>query len=469
MTTQSYRLPPGPPPIRNPLSLLRFMLAFQGDFFGIIDGGFDQYGDSVTFEAMGSRTVILRHPEHIHEVTTRQADKFHKEWAAYKDPKKGMAKFLGNGLLTSDGEFWKRQRKLMSPAFHYRRIASYGEIMTAEADGLIREWAHKRETDVDHDMMRATLSIVARSLFHSDMSDADVRRIGGGMDVLQQFSSNPVAALLPAWVPLPSRQREAQALRDLDEVVYRVIAQHRAMGGDNGDLLWMLLDARDDDGRGMTDQQIRDELVTLFLAGHDTTANTLNWTWVLLAQHPEKEAKLHAELDRVLAGRTPTLADLKQLPYTDQVIKESMRLYPPAFTFSRQATADVQVGGYDLPKDTVVTVMSYAVHRDARWYPDPLKFEPERWTPEFESSLPKGAYIPFGGGPRICIGFNFALMEAQILLAALASRYQLRLKGAAPTPDPLLTLRPKGGLHMQVIPRTPQYVPAEDLSAVVAE
>lgn len=461
--SSSYKLPPGYPPVRNPVSALMTAFSFQRDFFGTLEESFARYGDIFGVDIMGSRQYLIRHPDHIHEVTTRQADKFQKETLTYKDGRKGLARFLGNGLLTSDGDFWKRQRKLLAPAFHYRRIASYGDIMVQEASAIVEDWRHASKVDVDAEMMRATLSIVARALFSSEMSDEDVHRIGNAMSVIQHFSGDQVQQLLPAWLPTPARFREEAALRDLDGIVYRVIAEHRAMEKDNGDLLWMLLDARDDEGQGMTDQQIRDELVTLFLAGHDTTAHTLNWTWVLLAQNPEKEAKLHEELDRVVAGRMPNLDDLKQLPYTEMVIKESMRIYPPAFVFSREAIADTQIGGYDIPAGSVMTIMSRMAHLDPRWYPEPLRFQPERWTPEFESSLPKGAYIPFGGGPRVCIGNSFAMMEAQLMLATIAQNYRLHLTGDAPEPEPLLTLRPRGGLHMRIEARQPVQMPLTEV------
>ncbi|MDZ4770250.1 MAG: cytochrome P450 [Chloroflexota bacterium] len=454
MTKQTGHFPPGYPAIGNPIQAFFLMLPYQTQFFERIMRDFDRFGDIFGAEVMGQRQVMIRHPDLIHAVTTRQADQFHKDTATYKDPQKGLAKFLGSGLLTSDGDFWKRQRKLMAPAFHFRRIAGYAQIMSDEARRLGESWRGRDSVDVDADMMRATLAIVARALFSSDMGDRDVSRIGGAMTEMQHFGSNLLMQLLPSWLPLPAHARQDQAVRDLDEVVYALIRHHRAMPADNGDLLWMLLDARDEDDRGMTDRQIRDELVTLFLAGHETTANTLNWVWVLLAQHPDKEAALHHELDTALGGRLPTLDDLKNLPYTDQVIKEAMRLYPPIYSFGREAIADVRIGDYDLPKGTIVNLMTWAVQRDPRWFPQPEAFQPERWTPDFEAALPKGAYIPFGGGPRICIGNSFASMEAQILLATLAGRYRLRLQGDAPQPDPLLTLRPRGGLRMRVEARS---------------
>ncbi len=448
---------PGYPPFKNPLSAIFMMNGYMRHFLERVEQDFARFGDLFSFEIGGQQMLMLCDPDMIHEITTRQASQFVKD-ATYTDPRRGLAYFLRNGLLISDGEFWRRQRKLMSPAFHHKRLMSYGEIIVRESVRVIDQWRGVSEADVDADMMHATLDIVAKALFSSDMNDADVQRIGAAMTSIQAFSADQTQQILPQWIPLPSRMAQRKHIAALDEIVYRVIAEHRAMGDDNGDLLWMLLNARDEDGNGMTDRQLRDELVTLFLAGHETTANTLNWVWVLLAQNPQVEARLHEELDRVLGGRLPTLDDLKSLTYTEQVIKEAMRLYPPAFVFSRMPVEDMELGGYPIKKGAQITVMSWSVHRDARWYPDPLAFKPERWTPDFEASLPKGAYIPFGGGPRICIGMNFALMEANLLLAALASRYQLRLIGDAPAPLPQLTLRPKGGLHMRITPRAVEPV-----------
>lgn len=467
--TEIKHYPPGHKPVKNIFALIKLMRRFRSDLLGVFNQDFKHFGDIFSIDVLGQRQYMIQHPEYIYEVIVKQASKFHKD-SQYKDPKKGLAFFLGNGLLTSDGDFWKRQRKLMAPAFHTRRISGYGQIMVDQALAIAESWRNKPEVDVDQAMMHVTLQIVARALSSNGLPDADASRIGEAVTTLQH-TGELLDELLPTWVPLPIRQRAAQAVRDLDEIVYRLIAERRSSiadgtGADTGDLLWMLLDARDDDGNGMTDKQIRDEIVTLFLAGHETTANTLNWTWVLLSQNPDKEAKLHEELDRVLNGRLPTLEDLRNLPYTALVIKESMRVYPPIFVVGRVATEDLQIGGvdvprYDIDKGTIFAVYINGAHNDPRWFPNAEKFEPERWTPEFEATLPKMAYAPFIAGPRVCIGNSFAQMEAQLLLATLASRYRLRLMGDAPVPEPLITLRPKGGLHMRIEPRTPQSQPVD--------
>ena len=250
-------------------------------------------------------------------------------------------------------------------------------------------------------------------------------------------------------MPTPQKFRADRAVRELDRIVYGMINERRASGEDKGDLLSMLLLAEDEDGSRMSDKQARDEAVTLFLAGHETTANALNWTWYLLAQHPEVEAKLHDELDTVLAGQPPTLDDLKRLPYTEMVMKESMRLYPPAWSFSREALEDIQLGDYTVPKGSVVAILGYLTHRDPRWWDAPEAFMPERFSEENEANIPRYVYIPFGGGPRICIGNSFAMMEARLLLATIASRYRLALSpGQKVEPQPLITLNPKNGLPM---------------------
>jgi len=446
----SIQLPPGPPPISgNIISQLTFMREFQKDTLGMFTTWARDHGD-IQYMQMGKYgQYAISHPDHLHELLVKQAAKFHKS-ADYKDKHKGLARFLGNGLVVSDGEFWKRQRRLAQPAFHAQRIGGYAETIVDYSSAMLNEagWRAGAALDVDQEMMRLTMLIVARVLFNADVSD-DSERVGQAMHAIQESTGE--FDLLPHWLPTPKHIRSARAVRVLDEIVYRIIAERRESGEDRGDLLSMMLMARDEDGNAMTDEQARDEAVTAFLAGHETTSNTLTWTWYLLSQHPEIEARLHAEIDTALQGHPPTLADLERLPYTDMVIKEAMRVYPPVWSISRVAIEDVQIGGYTIPKGGVVASSIYTLHHDERWYPDPERFDPERFNAENERAIHKYAYLPFGGGPRVCIGNSFALMEARLILATVAQRYRLRLEPTQRVePHALLTLKPKHGMRMRL-------------------
>jgi cytochrome P450 len=457
MMPTGYRTVPGPKPMNNILSVLGFAMQAQRNLLELMDGQFKRYGDTFMFEAMKRRQYMFSHPDHIQEIVLTQASKFHKE-SDYKNEKHGLARFMGNGLVVSDGEFWKRQRKLSAPALHARRIQNYAGTMVEYTAQMLDQWQDGARLDIADEMMRLTLNIVARTLFNVDVSK-DATRIKEAMDTLQEVAGGSTFLRLPTWVPTPLELRARKGLRDLDEIVYGIIRERRASGEDKGDLLSMLLLAKDDDGNGMTDKQARDEAVTMFLAGHETTANALNWTFYALAQHPDILAKLHAEVDTVLAGRMPTLPDLEQLKYTEMVVKESMRLYPPVWGFGRQAMEDVRIGEYEVPQGSSLVVSTYWTHRDPRWFPYPARFDPERFNAENEPKIRKYAYVPFGGGPRICIGNSFAMMEARLLLATIVSRFTLSLApGQRVEMLPLITLNPKGGLPMTVRRRQPAQV-----------
>lgn len=470
--TTATRAPRSAPPVTL-LSAPSFFNAVNRNFFDYIERSFGEYGDLFRLDMFGKPTYFVHHPDHLHELLVTRADDFIKN-RDYTDPQRGLARFFGNGLLTSNGDFWKRQRKLVAPALHTRRIAAYAGIMVDETIAMLDRWENGGRFDIAHEMTQATLQIVSKALFSLDSSDmsSDALRIGQIMGQIQEFvgSTFTLESLLPTWIPTPRRWQESVAKRDLDAIVYRIINNWRRAGEDRGDLLSMLLMARDDDDRPMTDLQARDEIVTMFLAGHETTANTLNWLWMLLAQHPEAERKLHNELDQVLGGADPKLEDLRRLPYTEQVVREAMRLFPPAFAFNREAVRDTTIGGYAIPAGADIQVIIWTTHRDARWWDDPLAFRPERFAPENESSLKKYAYLPFGGGPRVCIGNSFALMEAQIMTALIAGRFRLQLApGQVVTPEPLLTLRPRGGLPMTVTPRVPAAQPEARVAELSAQ
>jgi cytochrome P450 len=418
---------------RNPLAMMMAMKLEHGD---------------IAHWRIGPQPIYLfSHPDLIRDVLVTNGKNFHKSRGLER-----AKRLLGNGLLTSEGEFHLRQRRLAQPAFHKQRIASYATTMTDYAARTSVRWRDGQYIDMHTEMMRLTLGIVARTLFDADV-DAEAAEIGEALTTA--FESFNIA-MLPFTeylerLPLPSVRRFNAAKATLDRAIYRIIDERRASGEDRGDLLSMLLMATDTegDGTGMSDLQLRDEALTIFLAGHETTANALTWTWYLLSQHPDVERKLHDEVDRVLSGRAPAYEDMQSLPYTRMVLAESMRLYPPAWAIGRRALEKFDAMGYTIPKRAVVLMCPYIVQRDARFFPDPERFDPERWTPEAQASRPKFAYFPFGGGNRVCIGEQFAWMEGVMLIAQLSQKWRMRLDPSARLEvQPLITLRPRHGMPM---------------------
>ena len=408
-----------------------------------------EYGDVVQFRAGTQRVFLLNHPDHVRDVLVTHHGRFHKGRALQR-----AKRLLGEGLLTSEGEFHRRQRRLAQPAFHRQRVNAYARVMTEFAAKTSARWRDGQTLDVSEEMMRLTLSIVGKTLFDADV-ESDAGEVGAALtEVMNLFGylMLPFSELLEK-LPLPQRRRFERARARLDRIIYRIIEERRRSGRDRGDLLSMLLLAVDEEGdRGrMTDEQLRDEAMTLFLAGHETTANALTWAWYLLAQNAEAEAALHAELDRVLeGGRAPTAEDLPALRYTEMVVAETMRLYPPAWAIGRLAVEDHEVGGYLIPRGSLVLVSQYVMHRDPRFFPEPERFDPARFAPEAKEARPQFSYFPFGGGVRRCIGEGFAWTEAVLVLAALARRWQMRLApGHTAEAQPRITLRPgKGGVVM---------------------
>lgn len=424
------------------------IMPFRRDTLGFLLRNMYECGDVAYFRAFKYHFYQVNTPELVAEVVLRQASSFNKS-PLYK---KVMFQYLGNGLLNSDGEFWKRQRKLAQPAFHTGRISAYADIMVNYTDAMVSRWQSGEIRNTAEDMMRLTLFIVAKTLFDADVRD-EAREIGDALEVMLHDVSEATRKVvrLPEWVPTPARARTRHSIDTLNQITMQVINDRRASGEDQGDLLSMLLMAQDEDGIGMNDTQVRDEVLTLFLAGHETAANALTWTWYLLAQHPEIEAKMHEEIDQALGGRLPTLDDLVNMPYTLMIFKEAMRLYPPAWGFSRQAIEDVEIGGYTIPRKSGVMIVPYVIHRNPAIWDDPERFDPQRFSPENEKSIPRYGYLPFGGGARICIGNSFALMEGHLVLATIAQRFRLvRRSDKIVEPEPLLTLRPKHGLQMRL-------------------
>jgi len=412
-----------------------------------------QYGDLVRWRFGWMWFYQANHPNMIHDVLVKRAASFHKTPRI----KQVLGAVLGEGLLTSDGEEWRSHRRLVQPAFHSSRIEAYGAVMTEYTESMMRDWVTGGEVDMRHEMMKLTLGIVAKTLFDADIDGDLSERVGQAVTVTQEHGNEQFRRLmtLPRWVPTAGNRRSQAAVKDLDSILSEIIRARRTSGEDRGDLLSMLLLARDEDsGAGLTDRQVRDEAMTLFLAGHETTAVALTWTWVLLDQDPGVRQRLENEVDEVLQGRPPDVKDLPNLPYVKQVIEEAMRLYPPAWTIGRQAVEAVDIGPYHLDPGSIVLVSPYAVHRQPEYFPEAETFDPDRFSPERERDLPRYAYIPFGGGPRICIGNNFAMQEACLILAAMVQKVRLSLvPGTDLTPDPLITLRPKYPILMRLTRR----------------
>lgn len=429
----------------------------------------ESYGPIATFNLLNQRMVLLSEPEYIREVLIKQRDNFPKTPL----DRSILGKFLGNGLVTSDGDFHKRQRKLVQPAFHMKRIRGYADSITMLTDQMLSSWRGGETRQIDEEMMELTMLIVSKSLFDADLDELheNTQAIGQAMHDLQRVSNGDYRRgfQVPDWVPTEGNRARKQGVQVLNETLERIITQRRQAREDgsfvdNGDLLSMLLLAQDEDGEYMTDKQVRDEAVTLFAAGHETTSNALTWTWYLLAEHPEIEAKLHEEVDRVLGGRLPTLEDLRNLPYTEMVIKEAMRLYPPAWVLNgRLALNDTEIDGYPISKGSIIFISPWVMHRLERYFPNPEQFDPERFMPEKEAELARYTYLPFGAGPRVCIGNSFAMMEAQIVLAMMAQRFRYEMTpGQTIEPNPLITLSPKDGLRMSVVARDGKQVSEPD-------
>ncbi|HEY0162508.1 MAG TPA: cytochrome P450 [Edaphobacter sp.] len=395
-------------------------------------------------------------PDYIQEVLVTQASSFVKERTVRR-----MKILLGEGLITSDDPLHIRQRRIVAPAFHRQRIAAYAEQIVTSAEHHAASWQAGQTIDISAAMMALSLEIVARTLFDTEVTE-EIRRINDEVNAIMRLYNFLVAFPRMESVldlPIPGVMQFRSSKKKLDAIVNRLIAEHRAKGVDQGDLLSMLIQSREsDDATGMTDEQIRDEVLTIFLAGYETVANALSWTWYLLSQNPEAEAKLHAELDEVLgtgsSRRLPTLADYPALRYTEQVLSESMRLYPPAWAMGRMSTRPIVLGPYRIPPGAHFFMSQYIISRMQEFYPDPLRFDPDRFTPEAKAARPRFAYFPFGAGSRQCIGESFAWMEGVLAIATIARRWHMEYTAERPpVPQAKITLRPRGPLPMRLISR----------------
>jgi len=420
---------------KNRLSLLRQM-AREGDVCGMHFGPFPG--------------ILFNKPEHVQSILVEHAYDFDKGLAIHNV----FRPVIGDGIFSSEGDFHRRQRKLMSPPFQPRHIASYAEIMGYYGEQIQQTWPDSAVIDVNRQMTNATMSIIGKALFDADVF-TETDELGAAMGVTIEYVAHATSVLFPppySW-PLPRNLRTHKAVQVLRDHIQHFIDERRNKPTERNDFLSILLQARDEDGKPMSDEQLMAECLTLFGAGHETTATALSWTWYLLCQHPEIYQRVQEEVDSVLQGRTPTYDDLSRLPYCLQVFKEAMRLYPPAYLLSRRALCEVEIDGYLIPKDRVVLYAPYTLHRREEYFPEPEKFDPERFTPEREKQLPRYAYLPFGAGPRVCIGMYFAMMEGHLLLATIAQRVSFSL---APDqtiePDPIhhLTLRPEGEVKVLV-------------------
>jgi cytochrome P450 len=414
----------------------------------------ERHGDVVRVAIGPLHVTLLSHPDLVEDVLVTRNRLWQKDRFL-----QNLRPVLGDGLLSSEGDFWRRQRRLAQPAFHRDRIAAYGEIMVAHASRLATKWRDGETRDVHKDMMRLTLEIVAETLFTSSRAHVGDHAddVGHALEGVLGVVTDPIELFLPFLkrFPTPARRRFNRAVAKLDSIIYGLIEQRRKSGeGETNDLLSMLLHVRDDDGTRMSDKQLRDECMTIFLAGHETTALNLSWTWHLLSQDPRVAAKLWREIDDVLGGprgRPATFADLPNLRYASHVVAESLRLYPPAWSMGREALADVEVGGFHVPRGGQVWFCPWSIQRDARWFADPDTFRPERWESDLAKTLHRYAYFPFGGGPRFCIGHAFAQMEAVLLLVTLARAFRVEvLRRPRVVPEASVTLRPKHGLRVRL-------------------
>lgn len=427
-----------------------FFIAARPDPVGYMAAAVRQFGDVVRIQAGPLRAHLIAHPDHIKYVLQENNRNYVKGKLVEKSKM-----LIGDGLFTSEGDFWRRQRRLVQPAFHRQRIEGFATIMTDATATMLERWRAPaiagQPVDVMAEMSALTLSIVGRALFSIDLA-GDAAEVGKAMLLALEHITHQITHFLPLplIVPTPRNLRFRRARRDLDRMVFGIIEQRRCAGTDGGDLLSMLLLARDaETGERMSDRQLRDEVMTFVLAGHETTAVTLAWAWHLLSMHPDVEKRLRTEVTEVLGNRTPTLKDLPDLGFTKRVVEETMRLFPAVSALSRQTITADEIGGYRIPANSVLFMSPYVTQRHRAWWEQPQQFDPDRFTAERSATRPRFAYFPFGGGPRLCIGNEFAMMEAQLILAMVVQRYRLQpFPGHVVEPEVRVTLRPRNGVIM---------------------
>ncbi|MGC1659124.1 MAG: cytochrome P450 [Candidatus Acidiferrales bacterium] len=455
MSKNGHRKPPGP----RGLPLLGVALEVRRDALRSLQRYARDYGDVVVLPVLDHRRIFVNRPDLIQQMLLFQQSKLHKSDLT----KEVVGPLLGHGLLISEGDFWRRQRRLAQPAFHKQRVNEYSSTMVECAETQTRGWQEGQRRDVAEEMMALTLESAVRTLFGTTLP-GEAEGVGRAMTFLMRYSLARARApiRIPASWPTKTNLRSRREFKYMDSLIYRIIGERQAQAkGSDGDahgnssersdLLSMLMGAMDEDGSCMTPQQLRDETMTLFIAGHETTALTLAWTWYALSQNPAAETRLHRELDSVLGGRKPEATDLERLPYLSAVVSEVLRLYPAAYIMARTTIDEVRLDVYEFSPGTTILFSQWVMHRDPRYYEAPEEFRPERWLEGLAARLPAGAYFPFGDGPRRCIGQGFALLETSLVVATIAQRFRFRLiANQKVAPEPLVTLRPHNGIQMTV-------------------
>jgi cytochrome P450 len=406
------------------------------------------HGDVVAVRFGPLRSVIVSDPALVEQVLVTRAKEFTKGWVEQL-----IRPSVGNGIFLSEGDYWKRQRRMVSPPFHKQRLTNYGDVMVRTAERVVADWRDGEVRDVYPSMTKIGLAVAAKTMFDVDV-DQDADGLGVALTTMMRAVTTRIDARLPLpdFIPTPNMLRLKRANRELDTILYRAINERRARKELGEDLLSLLLAARDeDDGSGMSDVQLRNEAMTLFIAGFETTAIALSWIAYLLSTHPDVDARLHAEVRAAIGERAATADDLPKLKYVERVVNEALRLYPPAWAMDRLANADLELGGFRIKRGTDIWLSPWVMHRDPRFWTEPERFDPDRWDGDLQKRLPKFAFYPFGGGPRVCIGNAFAMMEATLVTATIAQRFRFASSGApAPTPEPGFTLRPAPGVTVRV-------------------
>ena len=452
--SRKSRLVPEPP--SRPLGPFRYLKQIRDDQIAVFSRD-DFVNDIGITKLLGQHFFLLNSPDYIKYVLLTNSENYPKS----RLNRQLLRPVLGDGLLTSGGEFWRRQRRIAAPAFHHRRLSALAGTITQCAEEMIERWRsaddRRGAPDISVEMTALAMQIVTRTLFSRDIVGS-VHELGKAISVIVKSLGKPsIIDLvgLPEWLPRRRDSKTVEAIAAVERTIYDIIAERRANPSETRDLLSMLLEARDEEtGEGMTDRQLRDEAMTLFAAGHETTGTALTWTWYLLSQHPEVERRLHEELRIVLGGRTPSFGDLEALTFTRMVFEEAMRLFPPVIAFNREALSDDVIDGQKIPAGAMVKISPYVTHRNPKLWPNPSRFDPDRFMPDRARVRYRYSYLPFGGGPRICIGNSFAMMEAQLILATVAQAFRLQLLPGHPVEAKgQATLRPRWGLLMTLQPR----------------